>query len=141
MSGFITTRIVLRGPLFEGNAERKSQDNITEFMKELASDGEAYARNRMTGSPEADATAPLIVGRTYSASGRQWHQTAVVSVYTAGMSRVAQERALAIAAGRHADVGYGTTRGGEGRTHAFRATRAHLSAAIRAHQRTLTKGL
>ena len=85
-------------------------------------------------------TIPYVRGRTVSLSGKRWATHARISVSTAGMDKPEAKRTLAIAAGRRYGT-HGTTKGAEGRTHAFSRTKAALKQLIVRAADDLTEGL
>jgi hypothetical protein len=138
--------ITVSGPFFERDPRKTFRQNIRAYMDRVAELAEADVKARMSGSAEAAATAPYVVGRTRSLGGKRWAVTARISVSTAGLTRREAIRRQAIAAGRHTSVTQGgrrigTTRGAEGRTHAFRRAGAAIGRLAQANVGVLTKGL
>ena len=139
--------IDLAGPFFERDPRRTFRQNIRAFMDRIAEQSEHEVRRRMaTGGREGQHVAPHVVGRTSSLSGKRWSVTARVSVSTRGLDRAAAIRRQAIASGRHNPVtrvgrNIGTTRGGEGRTRAFRDGRSVVMRAARENADQLLEGL
>ena len=142
-----TLGITLEGPFFERDPRKTFRANIRTFMARVAEVAEAETRRRMAaGAREGAHTAPFIVGRTHALGGKKWAVTARVSVSTVGQSRPEAIRRQAIAAGRHnpttrAGRNVGTTRGGEGRTHAFRDGKKAVEDAAQANIDKLLEGL
>jgi hypothetical protein len=121
--------VKLEGPFFTRDPRKTFRQNIRSYMDKVAEVAEADVQARLTGSREADVTRAEVQGRTSSLAGKRWAVTARVSVSAAGYTRAEAIRVKAIAAGRKRGI-HGTTRGAEGRTHAFsRGRRAALAAA------------
>lgn len=136
-----------QGPFFQRDPSKTFRQNVRVYMARVASISEGEVRRRMmSGGAEGAATAPHVVGRTHSISGRQWAVTARVSVSTSGLDGSAAVRRMAIAAGRHTSTTrtgrvIGTTRGGESRTHAFRDASKAITDAAQANVDKLLEGL
>ena len=140
----MTKGIEYRGPFFERDPRKTFERNVAEFMADVAREGERMVveQTGMAGR-EGAAVRPYIRGRTRSLAGKPWKVTAVVSVTTGGLDKAGAIRIKAIGAGRKQSVTkagrlIGTTRGFEGRTHAFRKVRNAIRRALRADR--LTKG-
>jgi len=142
-----TLAIELSGPFFERQPGKTFRQNIRGYMARVAEVAAADIQARLgAGGPEGASTRPHVVGRTRSLTGRQWACTARVSVSTAGLTRPEAIRRMAIAAGRHTPVSrtgrnLGTTRGAEGRTHAFRDAKKAITDAAQANVGLLLEGL
>jgi len=142
-----TLTVELSGPFFERQPSRTFRQNVRAYMARVAEIAAAEVQARLAaGGREGAATRPHVVGRTRSLSGRQWACTARVSVSTVGLSRPSAIRRMAIAAGRHTPVSrtgrnLGTTRGAEGRTHAFRDSKKAIQDAAQANVGLLLEGL
>lgn len=138
--------VTYEGPFFSHQPGRTFRQNIRAFMDRVAEVGEADVKSRLTGSAEAESTAPHVVGRTRALSGRRWACTARVSVSTVSLDRAQAIRRQAIAAGRHTAVtrtgrNIGTTQGAEGRTHAFRDSKGAVLQAARDNAHLLLKDI
>ena len=138
--------VELSGPFFTRDPRKTLRANIRAYMDRIAEVGEAEIARRMTGSREANATRGHVWGRTSSVTGKRWAVTARVSVDTRGLDKQQAVRRMAIAAGRHTPVTrsgrrIGTTKGAEGRTHAFRDGKKALLDAARANAHLLVEDL
>ena len=132
--------IEMTGPFFERDPRLTFRQNIRVFMDRVAEVTEHETSRRLaTGGREGASSAPRVVGRTRSLSGKRWAVTARISISTVGLSRPEAIRAQAIAAGRHNPSAntrngvrnVGTTLGAEGRTHGFRDARRVVMSAAR----------
>ena len=140
----VSLTIDLEGPFFRADVKKTVRQNIRDAMDEVAKAGEREVKARLTaGGREGFHTIPFVRGRTVSVRppGRRWATHARISVMTDGMERAEAIRTLAIAAGRHNPFPYGTTKGAEGRTHAFARTKAMLRQLIVRAAGDLAKGL
>jgi len=143
--------IEYEGPFFEYDPRKRFRANITVFMDRIAELTEAEVKRRIAGGGRSGAhTAPHVVGRTSSLTGKHWAVTARVSVSTidlaTGKRNPLAMRRMAIAAGRHVTTTaagryIGRTRGAEGQTHAFRDAKKAIQDAAQANVDKLLEGI
>jgi hypothetical protein len=138
--------ITLEGPFFERDPRKTFRQNVRRYMDRIAEVGEAEIKRRETGNASAASTRDHVWGRTSSLAGKRWAVTARVSVSTQGLDKPQAVRRMAIAAGRHVAVtkagrNIGTTKGAEGRNHAFRDGKKAILDAARANAHLLVEDL
>lgn len=118
------------GPFFTGDPAKKIDENRRQLMADIAQWGEARVKERLTGAGSG-RTRNAYRGRVVSLSGKTWHQTAVISPNTTGLSSTearsimaaAHELEYGHAPGRHRHDPLGRGRG----RHAISRTKAELT--------------